>query len=124
MIWVQIGERVTQIREELNLSKAHFGRLIGVSGQYMGMVEKGSQGLSVDLIVKICNATGVSADYILFGFTDHKRDPETAKALVGLSHEQIQIALDIIKKLAEFINTEDGNEMLIKEVASQLCPSY
>jgi len=118
-MWAQIGERVKKIRKDRNLSKTQFGKILGVSGQYVGMVERGTQNLSVDLIVKICHDTGVSADYILFGVIDPAQDPATTAALHGLSHEQIQIALDIIKKVAQFVNVEDGNESLIQEVASQ-----
>lgn len=117
-MWAQVGERVEKIRKGLNLSKAQFGKMIGVSGQYIGMIERGS-GLSVDSIVKICYTAGVSADYILFGMIDPAQDLVTTASLCGLSHEQIQIALDIIKKVAQFVNTEDGNEALIREVASQ-----
>jgi len=119
VVWAQVGERVERIRKELKLSKAQFGKMIGVSGQYIGLVERGTTGLSVDSIVKICISTGVTADYILFGVIDPTKDAATTAALHGLSPEQIQIALDIIKKVAQFVNTEDGNEALIQEVASQ-----
>lgn len=119
MIWAQVGERVERIRKERKLSRAQFGRMIGVSGQYVGMVEKGRHSLSGNLIVNICHITGISADYILFGTVNPTQDPDTTVALNGISPEQIQIALDIIKKVAAFIKTEDGNEALIREVAGQ-----
>lgn len=115
----QIGERIERIRKELGLSKTQFGKMIGISGQYIGMVERGRYGLSVESIIKIYKATGCSADYILFGTIDSVQDPDTAASLYGLSSEQIQIALDIIKRVAQFINTENGNEALIQEVLSQ-----
>ena len=118
-MWTQIGGRVEQIRKGRDLSKTQFGKMIGVSGQYVGMVEKGKHGLSVDSVINICHKTGVSADYILFGAVDPVDDPATAAAVAGLSHEQIQIALDIIKRVADLINTDGGNEALIQEVASQ-----
>lgn len=118
-MWVEVGKRVERIRKNLNLSKSKFGKMIGVSGQYIGKVEKGA-GLSAELIVNICRATGTTADYILFGTVYHVQDQAMVVTLCGLSTEQINIALDIIKKVAQFINTEDGNELLIREVASQL----
>lgn len=120
MTWIQVGERIAKIRKSRYLSKIQFGKLIGVTGQYIGKIEKGS-GLSTDLIIKICHETGVSADYILFGITEQVNDSIINNALQGLSNEQIQIALDIIKKVAQFINTENGNEVLIREVANQQC---
>jgi len=119
MLWENVGKRVGKLRKERNLSKAQFGKMIGISGQYVGMIEKGRNSISVKLIVKICDATGVSADYILFGSIDSNQDIAASASLHGLSNEQIEIALDIIKKVAQFINTDGGNEALIREVATQ-----
>ena len=119
MLWENVGERIGKLRKERNLSKSEFGKIIGISGQYVGMVEKGANSISAKLIVKICNATGVSADYILFGVIDSEQDVAAAVSLYGLSSEQFQIALDIIKKVAQFINTDGGNETLIQEVYAQ-----
>jgi len=119
VIQIQIGERIGKIRMERGLSKIQFGKMIGVSGQYVGLIEKGAHRPSAELIAKICFAAGVSADYILFGTVNSIDDPETAAALYGISYEQIQIALDIVKKVARFVNSGGGNEALIQEVLSQ-----
>lgn len=119
VLWKNVGERVEKLRKERNLSKSQFGKMIGVSGQYVGMIEKGTNSISVKSIVKICDMTGVSADYILFGTITPNQDITVAASLHNLSNEQIQIALDIIKKIARFINTNGGNEALIQEVLAQ-----
>jgi len=119
MLWKNIGERIEKLRKERNLSKSQFGKIIGISGQYVGMIEKGTNNISVKSIVKLCGATGVSADYILFGIIEPTQDITATASLHGLSNEQIQIALDIIKKVAQFINTNGGNEALIQEVLAQ-----
>jgi len=116
-MWQKIGERLEQIRMGLNMSKVQFGKMVGVTGQHLGMVEKGKRRLSVEVIARICQTTGVSADYLLLGIVNPMNDPETTAALSGLSQEQIIIALDIIKRVAEFVNTEGGNEALIQEVS-------
>jgi len=119
MVWAQIGARIEGLRSGHHMSKAQFAKAIGVSGQYIGMVEKGKCHLSVNLVEKICRSTGASADFILFGNIEPGGDQLTIAALSGLSNEQIEIALDIIKKIAALINTEGGNEALIREVAYQ-----
>lgn len=117
--WTEVGKRIKRVRTERNMSKAQFGKTIGVAGQHLGMVEKGIHGLSVDVIIKICHATGVTSDYLLFGLLDPVNDPATTAAVSGLSNEQMQVALDIVKKVAEFVNTDGGNEALIQEIASR-----
>lgn len=114
-MWEQVGARLEQLRIKRNLSKAQFGEMIGVSGQYVGMIEKGA-GLSAESIVNICHAMGVSADFILFGNID---PASCTLSLQGVTNEQLGLAFDILKRVAQMINTEDGNEALIQEVMRQ-----
>jgi len=112
MAWEEVGKRIVALRCGRNLTQAQFGRLVGISGQYVGKVERG-RSLSVNLITAICRETGVSADYLLFGADGLEAigDP-----LEEFSRDQIDIGFDIIKRLADFIKTENGNELLIKEI--------
>jgi len=111
----QVGERISQLRKERNLTRAEFGELIGLSARYVGKIERGDT-ITVASIVKICNKTGVSADYIIFG----SHDPmATAAALSGLTREQAQATLDIAMNVIKFLSTETGNNALIQEVLRQ-----
>ena len=111
-----IGQRVEEIRSDLGMSKKNFGEMIGVSGQYIGAVEKGKSGFSVDMIMNICEQTGLSADYLLFGIDDPIQKIGTYRSLSDLSLEQIQTAFDVIKRVAEFVKSDDANEVLIREI--------
>ena len=114
-----IGERIRHIREKSGMSKADFCKIIGVSPQYLRRIENGTRGLSVESLVNICQKTRVSADFILFGYPAFIDDLDLPEALSELSLEQIYIALDIIKRVATFINTDSGNELLIQEVLNK-----
>lgn len=113
MFWENVGKRISKLRNERNLSQMEFGNILGISGQYVGRIERGKINISAKLIVKICNTTSVSADYLLFGIIE---PAHIAEALSGLNKEQIKIVLEIIKKVAQFINTEDANEVFIREI--------
>jgi len=102
------------------MSKEEFGRRIGMSRIYVGKVERGERGLSVDNVIRLCRETGVSADYILLGTFNPDDDPVTRAAVAELSREQIHIALDLIKRVADFIKTDGGNCALVHEVARQM----
>ena len=117
MYWEIVGDRIKSLRLKHNLSRVQFGKMIGISGQYLSLVEKGTRGLSVGSIVKICKTTGVSADYILFG-VDTLQD-QTIDVIKELSNEQLDIVLDIVKQVVRFVNSKDGNEVLIREMLRQ-----
>lgn len=114
-MWAEVGRRVGKLRHERKLSREQFGKLVGLSKQYIGRIERGDHRITGAAIVCICETMGVSADYILFGVDT----TATADALSELSWMQIEIALDLLKRLAHLLHTERGNNALIQEVLRQ-----
>ncbi len=98
----QIGIRIRNIREDMNLSKDEFAKKIGISGQFLGMVEKGKNCLSIEKLKNLCDFTKLSADYILFG-KETNLTCNTKEILKDFSNEQIENGCEILKKLAFFI---------------------
>lgn len=103
---VEVGKRIEGIRKEMKLTKEKFARQIGVSGQFWGMVEKGKSSLSYEKLEKLCNITGYSADYILFG-KDEKIKKQTVEILNEFSDRQIKEACEILIKIAYFIKNSN-----------------
>ena len=104
----EIGKRIEEIRKEMKMTKEKFAKEIGISGQYLGIVEKGGSSLSYDKLRKLCDLSGYSADYILFG-KDSDINNKTKKVLEGFSDKQIQEACKIISKIALFIKHNNEN---------------
>ena len=63
----EIGLRIKRVRINMGLTKEKFAKILGLSGQYLGMVERGRGSLTYDKLEKLCKLSGLSADYILFG---------------------------------------------------------
>ena len=104
-----IGERIKKIRQSMNLTKEQFAKLIGISGQYLGVVESGVHGLSVDSIIILCKKTHISADYILFG-KENISNEKLKDLFVGVNEDQIDIAFSTLKNIALLIKASDFNE--------------
>jgi len=101
---IEIGKRITEIRKNLNMNKEQFAKLIGMSGQYLGTVERGVNGLSLDKLIVICEKTNISADYILFGKQNINNN-----AFYNLNKKQISHAFKILEELALFVNEENNS---------------
>ena len=86
----------------MNLTKESLAKQIGISGQHLGIVEKGESTLSYEKLEKLCIISGYSSDYILFG-RDNKVLKDTKMLLNIYSDIEIEEACDIIKQLAIFI---------------------
>lgn len=99
MLRKEIGLRIKNIRLNMN-------NLLGISGQYLGMIERGEGTLSVDKLKILCDMTGLSADYILFG-KDFNSTLNLSKKLSGYSDEEIKLGCATLENLALFLKHID-----------------
>ena len=62
-----MNERIRQLRNSLRLSQSEFGAKIGLSQNYIWMIEKGERTPSDRTISDICREFGVSLAWLQFG---------------------------------------------------------
>lgn len=100
------GERIKEIREkELKMNKTQLGKELGVSGQFLGLVEEGKGNLVYKSIKKLKDLSGHSSDYILYGLDDSIIE-DTRKYLEIYSEEEIIHAIKIIKEISLFMKNK------------------
>ena len=94
------GKRIKEIREkELRLSKTDLAKQIGISSQFLGLVEAGKGNLVYRSIKRLRDLSGHSADYILYGLDDSVLD-KTKKYLVEFDENELTKALELLKDLS------------------------
>ena len=97
---IERGLRIKRIREkELKMKKSELGKKLGVSGQFLGLVEEGNGNLMYRSIKRLKDLSGHSSDYILYGLDDDHIE-ETNKLLERFSEKDIIQTLDTIKEIA------------------------
>jgi len=97
---LEIGNRIKEIREnKMHMSKHQFAQLIGMQDQYLGAVENGQKGLTVEKVIETCNKTNLSADYILRGITPSTEE-SLRKILSTYSIQEINKSFEILKNLS------------------------
>ena len=101
----EIGKRIKNIREDMNMTKESFAKQIGISGQYLGLIEHGKNYLSIEKLKVLCDFTNLSADYILFGKKQNIVN-DTKNILSEFTENQLEVGCDILKKLALFIKED------------------
>ena len=69
--------RIRKARENKGYTREKFAEKLDVSVSYLAELERGRTGISVKMLVKVCNILGLSADYVLFGT---ERDDDTLRA--------------------------------------------
>lgn len=61
------GKRIAKLRKERGLTQDQLAEKLNISTSNLGKLERGLQGLSIDLLVEIRCFFEVSTDYILLG---------------------------------------------------------
>ena len=101
------GQRIKDIREnELHLNKSQLAKLLGVSSQFLGLVEEGKGNLVYRSIKNLKDISGHSSDYILYGLDD-SMIRETNEILEKFDENQIKAALKMLKNIGIFIKNKN-----------------
>lgn len=103
---IQRGQRIKYIREkELHLTKTALASKIGISSQFLGLIEEGNGNLVYKSLKKLRDISGHSADYILYGLDDTIIE-KTSKYLKEYSEEDIKNAIITLQDLTLLIKRE------------------
>ena len=101
---IQVGEQVRNAREKSKLTQEQLAELIDVSPQYISDLERGVVGISVATLKKLCVATNIQSDRILFGRANQERIDILGNMCEDLSDEQFQILMDVVKCFKKAVN--------------------
>lgn len=94
-----VGERVKYIRQNImHMTKKDFAELINMKSQYLGAVESGERGLTIEKVIEICTLTGVASDYLLFGKSSTFSE-QTKNILKKYSTKELNTTCEILKDL-------------------------
>lgn len=96
---IEIGKRIIKERKSLGWTQEDLAECSGLSQQFLACVERGSKGLGAESIIKICQALGISTDYLLTGALSKEEYDKFGQMLSKLNEVQRESALEIIKML-------------------------
>ena len=66
--YVALGRRVKKLRKEQGIKQTELADALGISYQYMSMIETGKRKLSLGMLVSLANELGVTTEYLLNGY--------------------------------------------------------
>jgi len=98
-----IGENIRAARKSKNLTIDMLSELIGISSSFLGTLERGESSLSVETLIGVCKALGVSADSILLEqdvtpnpYINDKKDT-IATLLNNATDDELSFLIDYVK---------------------------
>lgn len=91
-------QRIRKAREDLGYTREKFAEKLDVSVSYLAELERGRTGISVKMLVKVCNVLGLSADYVLFG-NDRQEDSHRLDAIHRIDEKYLPLLDRVITEL-------------------------
>ena len=82
----------------MGYTREQFAEKLDVSVSYLAELERGRTGISVKMLIKVCNVLGLSADYILFG-EQRSDDKMRLEAINRIAPEYIPLLDKILAEL-------------------------
>lgn len=100
---ILVGNNIKREREKAGLTQDQLSEKLGIGPKSLSSIERGTVGVSLSTLLKICNVLSISSNSLLFE-SSHKNDVQAiTEQLEHLSPEQFEIANDIFcKVLAAF----------------------
>lgn len=83
------GKRIQELRRNRGMTQTQLAEYVGISSDNLGRIERGQQGVSIDLLIELADFFAVSMDYIALG----------RKMKVDAVRSMIRSAIDMLVKL-------------------------
>ncbi len=78
---MNIGQKITELRKQKNLSQTDFAKNVGVSREMIGRYERDEVMPSIEVAAKIADALEVSLDYLVGNSKKAAVDKQTMKLI-------------------------------------------
>ena len=97
--------RIRKARENMGYTREKFAEKLDVSVSYLAELERGRTGISVKMLIKVCNVLGLSADYVLFGI-DRNTDALRADNIRRIDDKYLPLLDKVIAELLSLAELE------------------
>ncbi len=107
----RLGERIREERLHLRLTQAQLAEAIDISDTYMGAIERGERGLSLDTLVMLASRLGVTVDYLLsdtVSGTDDNVMDQFRQLMDGQPLERKQMAVNVLRSIFAYFDRNGG----------------
>lgn len=100
--YTSLGKKIRRERLKKNLTIEQLAEILGLSASYMGLIERGQRGISIETLCKLSNIFKVSTDYLLFS-KDYNENNINTRLLNLFQEEIIDLTGECSKKNLRFI---------------------
>lgn len=103
---IEIGNRISKKRKQLNLTQEVLAEKMNVSVQMISNLERGNKSIKIENLLKLCEILNVSTDYILKGELIDSDKEEAFTKLLKLNEQDYKM----IEMLIDFFINKENDE--------------
>ena len=107
---IDMGNRIRAEREKTGMSRERLAEAVDKTPRFIADVERGSVGVSVQTLKKICETLNISSDKMIWGETSHISIDERLKFVddnyIRIIDKTVQCQLELIELLRKDSNKQ------------------
>ena len=96
-----VGNNIKRERVKAGYTQEKFSELIGIGRKSLSAIERGTVGVSLSTLLRICKVLSISSNSLLFEESPKNDVQAITERLERLTPEQFSIANDILCKVME-----------------------
>ena len=104
---VIVGTNIKREREKAGYTQDQFSEMLGIGSKSLSSIERGVVGVSLTLLLKICEILHISANVLLLERTRENDTSGILSQLEQLSPEQFDIATEMITILLKAFSVKE-----------------
>lgn len=97
--WNEVAARLKELRKKNKLTIERLAEMVKVSTSFIGLIEKGESGISIENLYKLAQVFNCSLDYLITGtdmVTDsHARFEKLNAALYDYSDRELEFVIEM-----------------------------
>ena len=93
-----VGKRIAHRRKELKLTQWEVEEIADITQKHLSNLERASSGLSIDVLMRLCEALQTTPNYLLMGSTGYTNPEadEIESRVERMSPKQRELALSLM----------------------------
>ncbi len=99
---LEVGNRIRNVREGLRMSRSVFSEKINISESYLAQLELGNKSIGINTLIALCEYTGYSSDYFLFG---NNVNDDLNKKIIRMVSVLPENSLDLVYEVVRSIKS-------------------
>lgn len=115
------GKRVQEVRKAKNMTSSKLAECCDIEPSFVRQIESANRYPSIPVFVKLCNALGISPDYLLKDSLENKENVDSIhilhNRLKDLTPSEVDLIMDILEDIIEHrhrmlreVYTRDSND--------------